>query len=91
MSVDLIALMIFLLGLAFWTGVLHNRICNLTKRLDKNDETTANVPIVLTQMQNIVAILGELKTDIHEIKDDMTAMKTDIALLKKERRNEKMV
>jgi hypothetical protein len=83
MSIDIIALLIFLLGLSFWTGVLHNKVCNLTKRLDKNDATTDKVPELMVQLSQVIDTLKEIKADIHDMKDDMAAMKTDIEVMKK--------
>ncbi len=52
MSLDIIALVVFILGLAFWTGVLHNKVCNLKERLDKSD------PMVLQVLKSCKMMCG---------------------------------
>lgn len=83
MNVDIVAVTIFVLGLSFWTGVLHNKVCNLTKRLDKNDSTTDKVPELMVQVAAMSDILKEIKTDIHDLRNDISSLKVDLEAVKK--------
>lgn len=83
MSIDIIALIIFVLGLSFWTGVLHNKVCNLRDRLDKNDSTTDKVPELMVQVAAMSDILKEIKTDIHDLRKDISDLKVDLEAVKK--------
>ncbi len=82
MDIDVIGMIVFLLGLAFWTGVLNNKVATLKDRLDKNDATTDKVPELMVQLSSVVETLKEIKADIHEMKTNMSEVRTDIELLK---------
>lgn len=84
MSIDLITLIIFILGLSFWTGVLNNKVNNLETRLKDNDEMTKQIPTLAANMTALLSTLNDIKSDLHEIKNDMTQMKIDIEGLKKD-------
>lgn len=83
MSYDIIALAIFVLGLSFWTGVLHNKVCNIKERLDKNDETTDKVPELMVQVANMVDMLKSMQADVHEMSKQISDLRTDIEVMKK--------
>ena len=84
MDIDIIAIIVFVLALSFWTGVLQNKVSTLKERLDKNDATTDKVPELMVQMCSLVDTLKEIKADIHEMRSDISEMKIDIEGLKKQ-------
>jgi len=59
MDIDIIAIIVFVLALSFWTGVLQNKVSTLKERLDKNDRTTDKVPELM---------ISEMKIDIEGLK-----------------------